>query len=161
MAGKKGQAPRVEFSQELFDTICLLIAAGGSLRDICALDAMPDRTTFNKWRKRTPELQSQYDAACVDREEVYFEQIITIADECRVGEKKVTKANGDVEVTEIDMIERARVQIDARKWCLARMNRKKYGDKVETEHSGSISMDPIQLLLQQVEGSMFKPKATE
>ena len=124
MAGKKGQAPRVEFSQGLFDRICALLAVGGSLREVCAMEDMPDRATFNKWRKLTSELQAQYDAACVDREEVYF------------GEKRVTKSNGDVEVTEIDMVERARVQIDARKWCLARMNRKKYGDRIEAELTG-------------------------
>jgi hypothetical protein len=136
MAGKKGQAPRTEFSQALFDAICARIALGASLRSICAEDGMPDRKTFNGWRQRTEALQAQYDQACLDREDHYFEQIIDIADECRIGEKRVTKANGDVEVTEIDMVERARVQIDARKWALARMNRKKYGDKVETELVG-------------------------
>jgi hypothetical protein len=135
--GRKGEHRGVEFSQALFDRICALLAAGGSLRDVCALDGMPDRSTFNKWRKRTPDLQAQYDAACVDREDVYFEQIITIADECRVGEKRVTKSNGDVEVTEIDMVERAKVQIDARKWVLARMNRKRFGDKVTQELTGA------------------------
>jgi hypothetical protein len=130
MAGKKGQAPRTEFTQALFDAICARIALGASLRSICAEAGMPDRKTFNGWRQRTESLQAQYDAACLDREDHYFEQIIDIADECRIGEKRVTKANGDVEVTEIDMVERARVQIDARKWALARMNRKKYGDKL-------------------------------
>jgi hypothetical protein len=130
------QAPRVEFSQAKFDEICARIADGASLRDVCALDGMPNRCTFNEWRKRAPELQARYDAACVDREEVYFEQIVTIADECRVGEKRVTKANGDVEVTEVDMVDRAKMQIDARKWVLARMNRKKYGDRVTNELVG-------------------------
>jgi len=118
------------FSQAVFDRICGRIALGESLRAICAQNGMPNRRTFHDWCQRTPDLQSQYDQACLDREEHYFEEIIQIADECRVGEKRVTKANGDVEVTEVDMTERAKIQIDARKWTLARMNRKKYGDKL-------------------------------
>lgn len=144
MAAKK-YAPHVEFSQKLFDAICKRIAMGESLRKICADAGMPDRGTFNAWRKQTEELQRQYDAACIDREENYFEQIIDIADECRVGEKRVTKANGDIEVTEVDMVERAKVQIDARKWVLARMNRKKYGDKLGVD--GGEDGAPVQLVL--------------
>jgi hypothetical protein len=136
MATRKKQAPRVEFSQEIFDRICALIADGSSLRAACEKEGMPHRTSFNVWRKSEPELQAQYDAACLDREEIYFEQIIDIADECRVGVKKTTKANGDIETVEIDMVERAKVQIDARKWSLARMNRKKYGDHITEELTG-------------------------
>lgn len=142
--GKKGEPRGVDFSQAIFDRICSLIAEGKSLREICAIPGMPARQTFNEWRKRTPELQKQYDLACLDREDVYFEQIIQIADECRVGEKRTTKANGDVETVEIDMVERAKVQIDARKWALKCMNRKKYGDSVT--HSGDPDA-PVQLVL--------------
>lgn len=120
MAGKKGQAPRVEFSQALFDAICARIAAGGddsSLRKICAEAGMPDRATFNGWRQRTPELQTQYDRACLDREDTFFEELIEIAD------------------TETDSA-KARNRIDARKWAWARMNRKKFGDKIEAELTG-------------------------
>jgi len=111
------QAPRVEFSQEMFDLICALIADGKSLRQACAGDGMPDRATFNTWRKSTPELQAKYDAACIDREEAIFDDIQDIAD------------------SEPDA-RRAAVKIDARKWRLARMNRKKYGDRVTNEHTG-------------------------
>lgn len=124
------------FTQALFDKICDLIADGKSVREICEAKGMPNRRTFHDWYKRSPELQAQYDRACFDREEVYFEQIIEIADECRVGVKTTTKGNGDIETVETDMTERAKIQIDARKWSLARMNRKKYGDHITEEHTG-------------------------
>lgn len=113
MAGKKGQAPRVEFSQKLFTQICGLIADGKSLREVCAMDGMPDRTTFNGWRKKTPELQTEYDNACIEQEEATFDDIQFIAD------------------NEPDA-RRAAVKIDARKWRLKIRNRKVYGDKVDT-----------------------------
>jgi hypothetical protein len=117
-AAAKTPAKTVRFSQELFDCICERIADGGSLRAICGgKSGMPDRATFNRWRKRKPELQQQYDAACIEREEAIFDDIQFIADTARDPQK-------------------ARNQIDARKWRLARMNRKKYGDRVTNEHTG-------------------------
>jgi hypothetical protein len=78
---------------------------------------MPSRQTFNNWRKNSPDLQAQYDAACIEREEAIFDDIQDIAD----NEPDVRKAA---------------VRIDARKWRLARMNRKKYGDRVTNELVG-------------------------
>jgi len=127
MAGKKGQAPRVEFSQELFDAICELIADGKSVREICSADGMPDRKTFNQWRKRTPELEKQYALCRIDREDAIFDDIHWIAD----NEKDPKKA---------------KVMIDAREWTLARMNGKKYGNRVMQELSGSDG-GPVQLVL--------------
>jgi hypothetical protein len=102
------------FSQEIFDRICARIAAGGdgsSLRQICSEDGMPDRATFNVWRKRTPELAAQYDRACEDRKDTFFDELIHIAD------------------TESDPA-KARNRMDARKWAWARMDRSRFGDKL-------------------------------
>lgn len=139
MAGKK-QAPRVEFSQALFDRICSRIAAGGdksSLRVICSEEGMPRRETFNQWRQRTPELQAQYDRACLDREDTFFDEIIDIAD------------------TEPDSA-KARNRIDARKWAWARMNRKKFGEKVTNELVGE---DGGPVRYEVVERRIVDPKA--
>lgn len=117
MATRKKQAPRVEFSQEIFDRICALIADGSSLRAACEKEGMPHRTSFNVWRKSKPELQAQYDRACIDREESIFDDIQYIAD------------------NEPDP-KRAKVRMEAREWCLARMNRKKYGNHITEEMTG-------------------------
>ncbi|MFM0263314.1 terminase small subunit-like protein [Paraburkholderia sediminicola] len=117
MAGKQGQAPRVEFSQAMFDRICTLIADGKSVRQACSGDGMPDRATFNGWRKRTPELQAQYDQAYRDYEDSTLQDIVHIAD---------TERDAAI----------ARNRIDARKWELKIRNRKRFGDHVVTEHTG-------------------------
>jgi hypothetical protein len=111
------QAPRVEFSQAKFDEICSLIADGKSVRTICEMDGMPNRCTFNEWRKRTPELQAQYDQAYIDYENSVLDDIVYIAD------------------TEPDP-RKAAVRMDARKWDLKIRNRKRFGDKVEAELTG-------------------------
>lgn len=127
MVTKKPQGPRVEFSQKKFDEICDRLASGGdenSLRAICDENGMPDRTTFIRWSKRTPELRAQYDQAYLDRQDTYFDELIDIAD------------------TEPDAA-KARNRIDARKWAWARMNRKKFGDKIEMDANLSGTVETI------------------
>lgn len=134
------QAPRVEFSQALFDRICARIAAGGdnsSLRVICAEAGMPDRSTFNEWRKRTPELEKQYDRAREDQKETFFDELINIAD------------------TEPDPA-RARNRMDARKWAWARMDPNRFGDKIQAQLTGK---DGGPLQYQAVERKIVDPKA--
>ncbi|MCO1396406.1 hypothetical protein [Burkholderia cenocepacia] len=149
---KKAPAKAVEFSQELFDRICELIASGGSVRSVCAGTGMPDRMTFNRWRKMTPELQAQYDQACLDRADAIFDEILEIADDSRL-DTLATEKNGEQMNTE--WVTRSRLRVDARKWVLARMNRKKYGDHVANEHSGPdggpITTRVVRLRMQPVE----------
>lgn len=105
------------FSHELFDRICERMAEGESLRSICKAKAMPNKRTVMRWLADDESLQAQYAEAQNLRAEHYFDQIVDIAD-----------SNADPQKT--------RVQIDARKWVLARMNPKKYGDKFTQELTG-------------------------
>lgn len=113
----RARAHAVRFSQKIFDQICELIADGKSVRQACTGKGMPDRKTFNNWRKRTPELQAQYDEACLANEDATCDDIQHIADTVKDSR-------------------RAAVMIDARKWKLKIRNRKVYGDQVRNEHSG-------------------------
>ncbi|KVP90719.1 hypothetical protein WJ95_09435 [Burkholderia ubonensis] len=125
MACKKGQSPRV-FSQALFDGICERIAAGESLRSICASTGMPAKGTFFRWVADDEKLAAQYANAQNLRAEHYFDEIVEIADKTTDPQK-------------------GRLQVDARKWVLACMNPKKYGDKMRTEHVGE-GGGPIQMV---------------
>lgn len=124
MATKKPASP-VAFSQAIFDRICALVADGKSVREACSLKGMPARETFNKWRKRTPELQAQYDQAYKDYEDSCLQDIVYIAD------------------TEPDPA-KARNRIDARKWELKIRNRKKFGDSMTLAGDPDA---PVQLVL--------------
>lgn len=116
MATRK-QAPSVKFSQAVFDRICELIADGKSVRTICEMPGMPERKTFYRWCKQTPELQVQYDQAYINYEHSVLDDIVYIAD------------------TEPDP-RKATVRIDSRKWDLKIRNRKRFGDKVDAEIAG-------------------------
>lgn len=105
------------FSRELFDRICERMADGESLRAICKGKDMPNKRTVMRWIENDEALQLQYSQAQTLRAEHYFDEIVDIAD---------SKADP----------QKTRVQIDARKWVLARMNPKKYGDKFTQELTG-------------------------
>jgi hypothetical protein len=68
--------------------------------------------------------------AKADGLDILADEIIALADECRIGEKyKETKEGNYVERG--DMVERSRLQIDSRKWLLSKLAPKKYGERLD------------------------------
>lgn len=118
------------FSQELADTICERLAEGESLRAICRDDAMPAMSSVFKWLRENETFSQQYARAREAQADALFDEILHIADTPKEGVKTKTLPDGKTEETTGDMIEHRRLQVDARKWMLARMAPKKYGDKV-------------------------------
>ena len=78
--------------------------------------------------------------------DVKFDEILHIADTPLLGKKTVTKADGGKEIIEGDMIEHRRLQIDARKWVLARLAPKKYGDMNKLEVAGNVGISMADLV---------------
>lgn len=109
---------------------------GKSLRQACREVDFPIQT-FNDWINADSELAGQYERARSNRADKLFEEILSIADNQQYGTIETTKEWG-VEVQTRDMIEHRRLQIDARKWMLGKMAPKRYGDRVELEHSGEV-----------------------
>lgn len=103
------------FSEEIADDICQRIADGKSLRSICSHEGMPSRESVRRWLADNENFRGQYARAREEQADYYADEIIEIADLAEDPQK-------------------ARVQIDARKWKASKMAPKKYGDKVEHEH---------------------------
>ena len=93
-------------------------------------------TSFYQWVADDLTLQKLYNYARILRSDYLFEEIIDIADKQEEGEEitqeldcdgcivKETKKRGD-------MIKQRKLKIEARQWVVAKMQPKKYGDKVE------------------------------
>lgn len=82
--------------------------------------------------------RNEYARACEARADIYFDQILEIADTPLKATTKETttkmykgKPVNEVVVKEGDAIDHRRLQIDARKWMLGKMNPKKYGNQVQ------------------------------
>ena len=127
-----------ENKENIFSLICDELEKGYSLRSILRREDMPSSRTFFKWIDEDKEKVKQYERSLELRSEMLFDEIIEIADKQSedVGEDE----NGN-KVINHNIVQRNRLQIDARKWALSKMFPKKFGDK--TIHSGDAD-NPIQ-----------------
>jgi|5_EtaG_2_1085323.scaffolds.fasta_scaffold00139_28 hypothetical protein len=122
--------------------VCAQIAEGKSLRSILDHDdKLPSVRTFLDWIGEATELATQYAQA---REAGYLllaDELVAIADE-----NYTTAEDGTRERLSNEAIARNRLRVDTRKWMLAKMLPKVYGDhtKVTNEHTGK-GGGPIQL----------------
>jgi hypothetical protein len=133
--------------EKLMSEICERIAKGESLRSVLRDENMPDRVTFYKWLNEDKEHFNQYAHATQLRADYIFDEMLEIADTTIDGVVIETDDNGRTKEKKGDMLGHRRLQIDARKWILAKMNPKKYGDKTEIDHSSSDgSMSPTRIV---------------
>ena len=123
---------------ELINTICEEIAKGRSLRSVLRDEGMPHHTTFFSWIDDNKERLAQYTRAREDRAASIFEDILNIADS---QEGDIITLEDGKEIVNHDVIQRARLRVDTRKWMLGKMQPKKYGEKLDLSSSDG-SMTP-------------------
>lgn len=119
------------------------LAEGEPLRVICRDDGLPSAGTFLGWVLEDPELAERYTRARASGLDVMADEIVSIADTPEIGQKTVSKATG-LEVTEGDMVDHRRLRVEARKWLLAKMAPKKYGEKLAI--GGADDLPPIKTM---------------
>jgi len=122
-----------DYSPDLAALICSMIAEGMSLRAVCRMDDMPDKSTVFRWLATHDEFRDQYARATEARADAFAEEIIEISDDG--SNDTYTDEDGGEHVNH-DVIQRSRLRVDTRKWLMARMKPKKYGDKVEQTLKG-------------------------
>lgn len=126
-----------DFTQEIADAICERLADGESLRSICLSDDMPSKTSVFRWLTANETFRDQYASAREAQADAFVDEMVDIADDTSRDFKTKTNSDGEeYEVADTDHIQRSKVRIDTRKWVAARMQPKKYGDKVTNEVTG-------------------------
>jgi len=124
-------------SQEVFDRICERIAGGESLRSICQDEDMPATSTVCKWLAEHDGFSEQYARAREAQADAIFDEILDIADD---GRNDWMERNGEESAgwaANGEHIQRSRLRIDSRKWMAGKLKPKKYGEKLEHEHSAT------------------------
>ena len=119
------------------------VSKGKSLLSVCNSgdDWLPRESTFRTWCDNDADLSARYARAREVRADVIFDELLHIADTPREGVIITEKADGTIETKRADMIEHRRLQVDARKWALSKMMPKKYGDKLDVNHGGGITVN--------------------
>jgi hypothetical protein len=143
-----------EYTQEIADELCSYLSAGESLRTACSRESMPCTTTFFRWLRKYPEFEKQYARAKEESTDAMAEEVLDIADDGTNDWMERSERRGGGYEVNGEHIQRSRVRIDTRKWLMAKMKPKKYGDKIEHEHSGKIGLDAL------VNGSLSGPNKT-
>lgn len=73
-------------------------------------------------------------------EEQILQECMDIADNTQMGEIVTQKSDGSVEIKQSDMIEHRKLRIETRLKLLAKWNPKKYGERLDLAHSGTIDV---------------------
>ncbi len=125
MATKKKTGRPSDYLPEVADDICALIAAGESVLQISKRPGMPAQSSIYLWLSQHEEFSEKYRRARETQADYYADEMVGIADTCIPDSAEVAKA---------------KLQIDARKWYVTKIAPRKYGDKIQTEHSGEVSV---------------------
>ena len=144
-----------EFSQDTAEAICLRLADGESLRAICLSDDMPAASTVFRWLGAHQSFREQYARAREAQADHFAEEILAIADTTQEGERREETEDG-YKVVHEDMLGHRRLRVDTRKWLMARMAPKKYGDKITQEHTGA---DGGPVKVERIERHIIDPQA--
>lgn len=134
------------YTPELAALICVEIATtSDGLDKICDRNPdFPSARTVHRWVVDHEGFRQSYVRAKRDQVWRLAEEIIPIADTPQIGEIVTIKTDG-VEVRRVDMIEHRKLRIDARKWIMAHLEPKKWGQRAGEASEGD--SDPLKDLI--------------
>lgn len=118
------------YTEEKALEICELVADGQSINKISKMSGMPTRSTILKWFRDVPEFSIMYARAKEIGFEVLADEIIDLSD-----------ATENIKAEEL---RRHQLMIDTRKWLLAKLQPRKYGERVTQEVVGDAN-NPVQV----------------
>jgi hypothetical protein len=135
-----------KYSDELVAAICERIADGESLRSICEDDDMPSKSTVFAWLSDQEHsgFRTKYAHAREAQADSIFDEMLDIADDGRNdwmerqnsdGENIGWRENGEA-------MRRSDLRIKTRQWMAAKLQPKKYGEKLDLNVSGSLQTVP-------------------
>ena len=129
---KKPQGRKSSYTDALARVILDRLAGGESLRAICRDPKIAvSEATVRAWSRglngSDETFPAQYAQARDDGHRVWFDEMIEIADEAGALESG-------------HQVQAARLQVDTRKWALSKMLPREFGDRIDVNQSGDVSI---------------------
>lgn len=120
---------------------------GESVRQITLLKHMPAESSIYRWLMQHDNFRKNYEIAKGLQAYRFGEELLEIADDSRNDwiEREDARTGKVTLVPNQELVERARLRVHARQWLMAKHAPRKYGDKVELEHSGKIDSNVMVL----------------
>lgn len=125
------------YTKQLAAKICQRLSEGTSLRTVCLSDKMPAASTIFLWMQKYPEFSEQYARAKQESADAMAEEILDIADDGSNDWMEIQLQGGHIkEVVNNEAVQRSKLRVETRKWIMAKMKPKKYGDKLDLTSDG-------------------------
>lgn len=131
------------YNNKIVVKICAELAKGRSLRTVCSIEGMPSLDTVFNWIHKYPEFSERYARAKQEAADAMAEEILDISDdgkndwmEKHFGNQKAWVENGEA-------LQRSRLRVDTRKWLMAKMKPKRYGETLDVTSGGEKLPTPI------------------
>ena len=119
------------FTQDAANAICDRLADGEPLRQICRDSEMPAWRTVYDWCEAHSDFAARFAQARDVGADAIAEQCLEIADDSK---SDYVEARG----FDSEHVQRSKLRVETRLKLLAKWNPKKYGDRLDIEHSGSV-----------------------
>lgn len=135
-----------DYNEETAAELCARMVDGPrSLRSVCRDDDMPALATVFRWLERHESFREQYARACEARADADAEEIRDIADDGTNDWMEKTGKEGEHLgwILNGEAVQRSRLRVDTRKWLMAKMKPKKYGERVALDHGGKIGLESL------------------
>ena len=114
---------------EIMGSVCEQIAKGVTMADICRQAGMPDRQTIYEWSVADADFALRIARARDEGADVIAEQSLAIVD--------APPERGPDGKIDAGSVAHAKLRAEHRLKLLAKWNPKKYGDKIQAEHTGA------------------------
>lgn len=126
-----------EYTQQLADRICEELSLGFSIRTVCKPDEMPAISTFFRWMRENEEFQKQYARAKQEAADAMAEDILDIADDGTNDWMEAQRKDGSTYYKpDYETIQRSKLRVETRKFLMAKMKPKRYGEKIDVTSDG-------------------------
>lgn len=132
-----------DYTPELASKICGELAQGRSLRTVCKAEEMPCVATIFNWFRIHPHFLEQYTRAKQESSDAMADEILDIADDGSNDFMTIVKGKEEYEVENKEVTNRSRLRVDTRKWLMAKMKPKKYGDKLDLTSDNKVLPTPL------------------
>lgn len=138
VARKRGRAST--FTPAVARAIIEKLSRGVPMAEICRAPNMPAVRTVSEWQAKRDDFAASIARARLDGFDRIAADCLRIADTQAQGEVRKKGPNG-LEVTSADMLGHRKLQIETRLKLLAKWDPKRYGEKIDIEHTGSVDVE--------------------
>jgi hypothetical protein len=128
----------IQYTDETADEICERVSNGESVWSVCrSLGIRHASLVSRDWCKSHPDFAQRYARALEERQQCGDDDI-----EATYSEKPERLPSGAIDPSWVALL---RVRVDAKKWSWARLNPKRYGDKLGI--GAADGMDPVSVAI--------------